>query len=987
MTSILSSKSIVFLAFSAVAAITGYTQLANYQSISKSETVEASVIVDSKDKKKENWVQDELNKMSLREKVGQFFMVAAYSNKGEDHFQKIDSLISKENIGGLIFFQGQRSNLKTAISRFQNNSKIPLLIGMDAEWGASMRLFGEERYPYNFTIGAANDPVLTERLGEMMGQECRNLDIHLNFAPVADVNSNPNNPVIGFRSYGEYPKDVASHVAATVRGMEKQGVLTSIKHFPGHGDTDVDSHKDLPIVNNTLKHIEAIDFFPFRSGIAAGASTVMIGHLNVPSLDPTGTPSSLSKPTIQNYLQGQLGFKGLVVSDALGMKAVADRYGKTDVVVKAFEAGCDILLFPESVHDAIDAIVAKVESGGIELNSIDERCSKILDAKYKAIIQPAKLHKYSSGEITFAKKQTYEKAITVLKNEGDLLPIKRFDQKIAHISIGLYTEPLKTSMDLVTKIDHFHFHTGEEAIRRMRGKMNDYDVIMTSLHAKRVSKRGDYGMPKKWRDWLKGLPSDKSNVLTLFGNPYVFNDEVDLSSIESVVVAYENNEYALNRAGQFLMGTFSSSGKLPVSISSLYKRGHGVIVKSGGRLKESQPEELGISPTKLAEIDSIVLRGIKAGAFPGCQIVVAVKGNVIYRKSFGNHTYSDALPVKNEDIYDIASITKIAASTLSLMHYNSKEELNLNNRLSDFLPDITKDTPYAGLQLRKMLSHQAGLKPWIPFYAKTLKDNMPNSAIYGKDSSGIFNTRVAENLWIINGYDQKIYDSILHTPLLRKRKYKYSDLGYYFIKKIIESKSGMKLNHFVTNEFYKPMGLNNLRYHPRRHFKASRITPTEDDKIFRKSVIHGYVHDQGAAMLGGVGGHAGLFSNAGDLAKLMQMYLNNGSYGSVQYVKPQVIEEYTDCQYCSTNRRGAGFDKPTRNLNGGPTCELVSLKSYGHSGFTGTIVWADPVPQINYVFLSNRVYPDAENWKLIRMDIRTDIQKVIYQAVNAAKNQ
>ena len=981
----LSIKTTLVTVFIIVIGLAAYAKHVGWHSSATKKVVEKLEAVIKKKNLQEEWVNEEIKAMSLREKVGQFFMVAAYSNKGEKHFKEIDSLISKENIGGLIFFQGQRSNLVPAISRFQTKSKVPLLIGMDAEWGTSMRLFGEERYPYNYTIGAANDPELTERLSEMMGQECRELNIHLNFAPVADVNNNPNNPVIGFRSYGEYPKDVAAHVSAAVRGMERQGVLTSIKHFPGHGDTDVDSHKELPVVNNSLKHIEAIDFFPFRSGIAAGASTVMIGHLNVPALDPTGTPSSLSKPTIQNYLQEQLGFKGLVVSDALGMKAVADRYGKTEVVVKAFEAGCDILLFPESVHEAINAIVSKVEVDSIKLSTINDRCKKVLRAKYKAIIHPAKVKKYSAGEISFAKKQTYEKAITVLKNEGDLLPIKRFDQKIAHISIGLHTEPLRTSMDLVAKVDHFHFHTGAEALRRMKGKLGEYDVVMTSLHAKRVSKHGDYGIPKDWRGWLKNLPIDKKNILTLFGNPYVLNDEVDLENIESVVIAYENNEYALNRAGQFLMGTYASSGELPVSISSLYKRGHGVKVKSGGRLKDSQPEELGINPSSLAEIDSIVFRGIQAGAFPGCQIVVAVKGNVIYRKSFGNHTYDEIRPVQNEDIYDIASITKIAASTLSLMHYNSEEELNLNNNLSDFLPELTNGTPYAGMQLRKMLTHQAGLKPWIPFYVKTMKDNQPNPTIYAKDSSTLYNTRVAECLWILGSYGKKIYDSILHTPLLRSRKYKYSDLGYYFIKRIIEKKSGVTLDKFVTNQFYKPMGLENLRYYPRRHFKTSRITPTEDDKIFRKSLIHGYVHDQGAAMLGGVGGHAGLFSNAGDLAKLMQMYLNNGSYGGVQYIKPQVIEEYTDCQYCSTNRRGVGFDKPTRNLKGGPTCNLVSLKSYGHSGFTGTVVWADPVPQINYVFLSNRVYPDAENWKLVSMNIRTDIQEVIYKAINSVK--
>ncbi|NRA10683.1 MAG: serine hydrolase, partial [Crocinitomicaceae bacterium] len=441
------------------------------------------------------WVNETLEKMTLREKIGQFFMIAAYSNKGESHFAKIDSLVSKYKIGGLIFFQGERDNLKVAIDRFQGQATIPLLVGMDAEWGTSMRLFGEERYPYNYTIGAANDLELTERIGEMMGQECRELGIHINFAPVADVNSNPNNPVIGFRSYGENPRRVAEQVAATVRGMEGQSVLTSIKHFPGHGDTDVDSHKELPVVNNPLTHIDAVDFYPFRAGIKAGASSVMIGHLNVPALDPSGTPSSLSKKTIHEYLKGELGFKGLVVSDALGMKAVADKYGKTEVVVKAFEAGCDILLFPKSVVDAIDAIEKKVLDGGISQEEIDLRCKRVLLAKYKSIIKPGKLKSYTVSEQSLARKQLFEKAITVLKNENEVLPIKRFDKRIAVVSVGSHTDGLKPSMDLVASVDHFHYYSGTEALQKFKSKMANYDMVITTIHAGSVRPYKDFRMP------------------------------------------------------------------------------------------------------------------------------------------------------------------------------------------------------------------------------------------------------------------------------------------------------------------------------------------------------------------------------------------------------------------------------------------------------------------------------------------------------------
>lgn len=929
------------------------------------------------------WIDGELAKMSLRDKIGQFFMVAAYSGKNEAHFKEIDSLVTKDKVGGIIFFQGNRDNLKTSIDRFQSKAKVPLLIGMDAEWGVSMRLDGEERFPYNYTIGAANDVVLTERIGEMMGQECRELGIHINFAPVADVNSNPNNPVIGFRAYGENPKDVAAHVEAAVKGIEKQSVLSSIKHFPGHGDTDVDSHLELPIVNNSYAQINAIDFFPFRSGIRAGASSVMIGHLNVPALDPSGTPSSLSALTIQKYLIGELGFKGLIISDALGMKAVADRYGKTDVVVKAFQAGCDILLFPESVSSAIDAIEKKVNDGEISIETIDQRCKKVLMAKHKVIINPKEYKKYTKEEIELTKKLLFEKAITVLKNKDELLPIRRFDQKIAHVVIGNEARPLVAAMDLVAPITHFQFNNGEEALK-WKDSIQKFDMVITSIHATSVRAKNDFGMPSKWRDWLKQLNLGSNNVLALFGNPLVLQENCDLSNISSVLVGYENHELLQDRMGQLIMGTYESSGQLPFRVNAMFPRGKGEKVKSAGRLKDSQPEEVGISREKINEIDEIVERSIAAGAFPGCQIVVAVEGKVIYRKSFGNHTYEKGKAVQNTDIYDIASITKIAASTLSMMHLESKNEVSLEGQLQDYIPELVEGTRYGSIGVKNMLAHQAGLTPWIPFYTKTLTGGQLNPEFYATVKSDSFDTQVGDKLWMKTGYTNEIYKAIVKTPLNTPR-YKYSDVGYYFIKKIVEKKTGKPLDKYVEDEFYKPMGLKYMCYNPLRYFEKEQITPTENDMIFRKQQVHGYVHDQGAAMMGGVGGHAGLFASATDLAQLMQVFLNKGSFGSQNYISPEVVEKYTGCQFCPSNRRGAGFDKPTTNRLGGPASSAVSLSSFGHSGFTGTLAWADPEYNINYVFLSNRVYPDAENWKLVKMNIRTEIQDVIYKAYNSRK--
>lgn len=927
-----------------------------------------------------NWAEKQLEKLTLEEKIAQFFMVAAYSGDTEEHLSEIERMVQDQKIGGVIFFQGDRKDLKTAIDRFQKASDVPLLIGMDAEWGVHMRLFAEERFPYAYTLGAANDVVLSEKIASMMAQECRELGIHMNFSPVADVNSNPSNPVIGFRSFGENPKLVADQVSAFVKGFEANGIMASIKHFPGHGNTDKDSHYELPTVSQSLKTIEAIDFYPFREGIRAGAGSVMVGHLNVPALDNSGIPTSLSEKIIKEYLKDQLDFEGLVISDALNMKAVSDKYGKTEAVVKAFEAGCDILLFPESVVDAIKAIKKKVEEGKIDRKEVDQRCLKILKAKEKYVISPSTAKKYTEGEVEWAKKEVYEKALTVVKNSNETLPLKRLDQKIARISVGIHTFPFRHAVDLFTDVTHYHYFTIEEALKEFPQKAKSYDLILVGLHSNTVRSKNAFGFGERWVEFMNRLPEEKQVVLTMFGNPYAL-ENLQLNTADAIILAYENNSFAQDRAAQLIFGALPSLGKLPVTIKGAYNRGDGIEVPWGGRLKFSQPEEFGIDPTKLKEIDQIAQNGIVKGAYPGCQVVVAVKGSIIYRKSFGTKMYEDTVPVRNDDLYDIASVTKIAASTVGLMRLQSEGKFSLDRSLSDYLSEIT-DPRYSSIKLREMMAHQAGLTAWIPFYKKTLKDGELDDQIYSSQPKGMYVEQVAKDLYIRKDYTDSIYKQIIRTPL-GSHAYVYSDLGYYFVKKIIEKQGQKQIDGYLRDELYRPMGLRSICYEPLKRFKLDQIAPTERDMSFRKQLIHGYVHDPGAAMLGGIGGHAGLFSNATDLASLMQMLLNKGYYGGIRYLNEDVVSEYTRAQFTG-NRRGAGFDRPT--ASGGGTChELASQKSFGHSGFTGTLAWADPEDGINYVFLSNRVYPSQENWKLRDMNIRTEIHRVIYEAVKEAR--
>lgn len=935
----------------------------------------------------EKWVAEQLSKLSLDEKIAQSFMIPVWSNKGPKHLDEVEQQLSQYKLGGIIFFQGERKNLIESIDRFQAKAEIPLLIGMDAEWGVAMRISGEERFPYAQTIGAANDLTLTEKMGEHMGIECNMLGIHLNFAPDADVNSNPKNPVIGFRAFGSDANHVSKHTAAFVKGMENTSVLSCVKHFPGHGDTDADSHLELPTVSHPESRFKSVDFLPFKSGIEAGTSAVMVAHLNVPQLDPSGVPSSLSKKIIQGYLRKDLGFKGLVISDALNMKAVADKYGKAEVVAKAYLAGCDILLYPESIGEAIELIKKKIDAGDFEITEVNARCKNVLKAKYKAIIaKPMVKRPDPSAARNLAINQVFEKAITVIKNDQQLLPLDRLDRKIIRIGVGPYAYDFQERLDDYAVVEHLRYFTVNEAIERLKNRKFPKDaVLIVDLHGVNQRVKNNYGFGN-WEELLNQLPEENEVILSLFGNPLTLENMNKLpSSVDACIIAYENHVQMLDRVAQFIMGAFDVNGKLEAPINETWKRGAGIAVKGNGRLKYTTPEELNISSAKLAEIDAIVDNAIKVKALPGCQVVVAIEGKVIYQKAFGTTMYEKGDSITNEHIYDLASITKIASSTVSLMKLKSEGAFDVNSTLGQLVPEYTEGTEYAKLKSIDLLTHQAGLTPWIAFYKKTLNDGKLDPSIYSEKKKAGFETPVAKDIWIKNDYWKTMLKTIVETPLSGQKKYEYSDLSYYFFKAFIERVSGMSQDEYVYQNIYAPLGLQRMSYLPLQRFKAKQIVPTEDDQEFRKQIIQGYVHDPGAAMLGGVAGHAGLFSNATDLAALMQVLLNKGQVGDFSLIKKEVVEQFTRCQFCPGNRRGIGFDKPTVSRKEGPTSELVSPETFGHSGFTGTITWADPTNKVNYVFLSNRVYPDAANKKITSMSIRTKIQDVIYEALAASK--
>jgi beta-glucosidase-like glycosyl hydrolase/CubicO group peptidase (beta-lactamase class C family) len=934
------------------------------------------------------WVDSIYNHMSLDEKIGQLFMVAAYSNKDTTHTNAIDRLINNYHIGGVIFFQGGPGRQAKLTNRYQSESKLPLFVGIDAEWGLSMRLDSVARFPWNMTLGAIQDLGLIEKVGEEYGKQSRRMGVHFNFAPVLDINTNPRNPIIGTRSFGEDKHSVTDRALALMRGIQKEGVLATGKHFPGHGDTETDSHYTLPKVNATKEQLEDVQFYPYKKLISEGLASVMVAHLNVPSLEPRENyPTSISYNVVTNVLQKELGFNGLIFTDALNMKGASNFSQPGDIDLEAFMAGNDILLFAENVPLASEKICMAYQDTLISEERLARSVKKILSYKYKVRldsylpIDTANLSRDINTADDAALQYTlYENAVTVIKNDKAILPIKNIEkERIAYVKLGDDSpSPFLTTLRKYTDITEIN----ESCIDSIEFRLRPFTKVIVGFHKPDGAWKGSDFKPEELAK-LDTIAKYKDVILDVFTKPYALLAINDFSNIEGVVVSYQNSDVAQIVSGELLFGAIPAKGKLPVSINADFKAGFGLTTEQINRLGFSAPENVGMSSQILTKIDLLANKAIAGKMAPGIQVLVARKGKVIYQKSFGNHTYDDSLKVLNTDMYDVASVTKVASTLPNVMQQYDKGKITLDSKLGVILPELFKNTDKKNISLKELLSHYARLQAWIPFYKATLDSAAhPSPKYYRKASDGQFSKQVAENLYLRNDYHDTIMKLIADSKLLPKKEYKYSDFAFIIMKEYLEKSTGKTLDSLSENNFYKPMGMNYTTYNPLRKFDMSVITPTEDDKYFRYQVVHGYVHDMEAAMEGGVGGHAGIFSNAMDLAKLMQMYLQKGNYGNHQYFSEKTFSDFNTCYYCKEgNRRGIGFDKPQLPGQAGPTCNCVSGKSFGHTGFTGTMIWADPETEIVYIFLSNRTFPDSTVNTLSKENIREDIQKVIQDAI------
>ncbi len=940
------------------------------------------------------WADSVLNNLSYQQKIGQLFMMDAFSNRDAIQIAQIKSLIDSFAIGGLIFFQGGPIREALLTNYYQSISKTPLMIGMDAEWGISMRLDSTIRFPRQMTLSAGSNSQQVYQMGKEIGRQCKRMGIHVNFAPSVDINNNPLNPVINSRSFGEDRDQVALLGGMYMKGMQDVGVLACGKHFPGHGNTDTDSHLTLPTVLSNRAELDTMELVPFQKLINDSLASVMVAHLFVPALDSTtNQASTLSPYIVTDLLKHKLGFNGLIFTDALNMKGVASYYGPGEIEFKALLAGNDVLLYSENIRKAIDRIHIGIQNCEIEQSDIDSHVRKILMSKYwvglnKFIpIDTTNLYNdLNTNEANWLNYQMYDESITLLRNKGNLIPLKTFYRDcIASVVINdTVQNNFQLMLNRYAKVDCFSI-AKDASIKTMDSlmlKLEDYDRVIISIHNTSINATKNFNITENIKYFTSVMAHEKNSILCVFGNPYVLGKLDELNHMPSVILAYEDTYLPQFLTAQKIFGAKIFEGKVPVSPSSTFARGNGLSPSGTGLLKYTLPEEEGIASVKLAKIDSIIQKSIRDSVFPGCQILIALKGNVIYDKSFGWHTYDHKHVVKNTDLYDIASCTKMFASALATMLLVDKKKIDPEAKISKYLPEL-KHSNKKDLTVRTILAHQGGLLAWIPFWKNTVDSNGLSTNYYRKFSENNFTTRVADSLFIRDDYPDSIWAKIIDSPLETQGKYVYSDLDLIIMQHIIEKVSGKSLDEFVEDNFYTPLGLWQTGFKPTERFDTSIIIPTENDTLFRRQVIQGYVHDPAAAMLGGVAGHAGIFSNAQALAVIMQLFLNDGVHAGKRYIKSETIDAFTRQAFPATeNRRGMIFDKPEPDVTKpGPTAASASPMTFGHNGFTGTCAWADPQNGLVYVFLSNRVFPNAGNNKLAKLNIRTDIMQVMYDAL------
>lgn len=956
-----------------------------------------------------HWVDSVMNKLSFKEKVGQLFIYTIAPVDTKRNLELLREAVDTYKVGGLLFSGGKMQTQVDLTNRAQKQAKVPVMITFDGEWGLAMRLRGTPVFPRNMVLGCIRDNQLIYEYGREVARQCRQIGVQVNFAPVADVNINPKNPVINTRSFGEDPVQVADKVIAYAYGLEGGGVLSVCKHFPGHGDTDVDSHKALPVLPFTRERLDSVELYPFKKAIRAGLGGMMVGHLQVPAIEPIGgLPSSLSRNVVYDLLTDELAFKGLIFTDALAMKGVS---GNGNVSLQALKAGNDMVLAPRNLKDEIPAVLEAVEKGELSKEDIENKCRKVLTYKYvlglkkKPFVQLSGLEqRVNSPQARDLIRRLNQAAITVLNNKNHILPLHADKaQRIALLEVGKpgETETLAKQMSRYASLSRFRLRPNqtEEENRRLRDSLATYKRIVIAVSEQRLTPYHPF--------FAKFAPESPAIYLFFTPGKMMLQIHRAVSDASAVVLGHSHNSDVQRQTADILFAKATADGRLSASLGGLFPTGAGVTITPESP-SHFIPEEYGLSSALLKKIDTIALDGIQQGAYPGCQVVVLKNGHIMFDKAFGTYAGKGSPRVESTDIYDLASLSKTTGTLLAVMKLYDKGRFNLTDKISDYLPFLQR-TDKKDITIREILYHQSGLPPWLPFYQEAIDKDSYDGRLFSarKDAqhpvrigtatwanpkfkfkseyispvkTGDYTVHICDSLWLNRSFRKVIEEKIVETPLKQKR-YVYSDIGFILLGMLVEQLAGMPMEAYLQREFYGPMGLERTGYLPLRRFAKSEIVPSNKDRFLRKETLQGFVHDEASAFFGGLAGNAGLFSTAREVAHIYQMLLNGGEIDGKRYLSKETCQLFTT-EVSKISRRGLGFDKPDMQDSKKGNCASVAPAGvYGHTGFTGTCAWVDPENELVYVFLSNRIYPDVTNRKLNQLHIRERIQEAIYGAM------
>jgi beta-glucosidase-like glycosyl hydrolase/CubicO group peptidase (beta-lactamase class C family) len=911
--------------------------------------------------KDDEWVEKTISSMTLEEKVGQLIFPYAYGryySEDDNEYKRLEHLVTEIKVGGFIFFNGEVYEQAILTNKLQQISKLPLLISSDFENGVAQRAKSSTYFPTNMALGATRDSLLIYKMGEIIGKESRAIGVHQNYAPVVDVNTNPSNPIINVRAFSEDKNLVSSMSNALIKGMQRWNMIATSKHFPGHGNTNIDSHSDIPVISSSIKELNETELIPFKSNFENGILSVMVGHLAIPSIDKIpDLPASLSGNIVTGLLKEKLKFNGLIVTDAMNMSAITKYYSTADAAIKAIEAGNDVLLFPKDEDEAYGALVFAVQSGQIKESRIEQSVRKILLAKRWTGIDKQRFvdinkitERVGTKEHWEVSKQLAQKSITLVRNDQKLIPIQN-SHKTKYYHIALLDNNRDAVADNFGNMLKQRIPELTSTSLPLKSRRKDYidvlkevaktDIIFLSTYTKVRDGRGSIGLIKNQENFVNDLLSTNKKIVFLaHGNPYILSG---FPKTKTYLCNYGSSEVLENAFAEALFGEISIQGKLPISIpNTSYKYGDGIIIKKSA-ITDNVISKIDNDVDRFKQVDKLMQNAIRDSIFPGGVLLIAKDGNIISEQSYGHFTYNvSSKEVSPSTLYDLASLTKVIATTTAVMICIDRGLINLDDKVVKYFPQFGvngKDK----ITVRNLLLHNSGFTAFRTFYKNFSK---PEEVI-----NEIFSAKLE-------------YETGTKTV--------YSDFGFITLAKIIEKVSKKSFDKFCNDEIFIPLGMRDTKFSPSESEK-NRIAPTELDTYWRKRLVHGTVHDENSALLNGVAGHAGLFSNAKAISFLLQMLLQKGFYQGQQFIKSETVELFTKRNSLSSSR-ALGWDTKTDDGTSSAG-KLFSMNSFGHTGFTGTSVWIDPDRNLFVILLTNRVYPTRANTKHIKF------RRILHEAV------